>query len=120
MCLCGARGAMSILEKAGCDHAKAVIQPEISVSSNDIREPSAEATTFGGKFYFEVWLNGGREIADEAIKQNEEEVISNSEPLLFAYASYCSRLSYSYVFLRLIRIRKKLGKPKKLPSFNGA
>jgi hypothetical protein len=27
----------------------------------------------GGKFHFEVWLKGGREIADEAIKKNEKE-----------------------------------------------
>jgi hypothetical protein len=50
---------VSILEKAGCDHAKAV--------ADDVRNPSAEATTLGGKFYSEVWLKGGREIADEAI-----------------------------------------------------
>jgi hypothetical protein len=69
----GAPGAMSLLEKAGCKHAKAVIQPEFSVSANDIREPSAEATSLGGKFYSEVWMNDGREIADEAIKQSEVE-----------------------------------------------
>jgi hypothetical protein len=27
----------------------------------------------GGKFYFEVWLNGGWDIADEAIKWNERD-----------------------------------------------
>jgi hypothetical protein len=27
----------------------------------------------GGKFYSEVWLKGGQEIADEAIKRNEKE-----------------------------------------------
>jgi hypothetical protein len=27
----------------------------------------------GGKFYSEVWLKGGREIADETIKKNEKE-----------------------------------------------
>jgi hypothetical protein len=44
-------------EKAGCDHAKAVMQPEFLVSSNDIREPSAEATALGVKFYSDVWMN---------------------------------------------------------------
>jgi hypothetical protein len=39
---------------------------------NDIKGPSAKATALGGKFYPEVWMNGGREIADEAIRQNEE------------------------------------------------
>jgi hypothetical protein len=27
----------------------------------------------GGKFYSNVWMKGGREIADEAIKKNEKE-----------------------------------------------
>jgi hypothetical protein len=69
----GARGATSILEKAGCDHAKAVVQLDFAFSADDIRNPSAEVTTLGGKFYSEVWLKGGREIADEAIKRNEKE-----------------------------------------------
>ena len=69
----GARGAVSILEKVGCDHAKAVAQPDFAFSADDVRNPSAEATTLGGKFYSEVWLKGGREIADEAIKKNEKE-----------------------------------------------
>ena len=66
-------GAVLLLEKAGCEHAKAVIQPEFSVSANYIKEPSAESTTLGGKFYSEVWMNVGQEIADEAIRQSEEE-----------------------------------------------
>jgi hypothetical protein len=55
----GARGAMFILEKVGCDHAKAVVQPDFAFSADDVRNPSAEATTLGGKFYSEVWLKGG-------------------------------------------------------------
>jgi hypothetical protein len=62
-----------LLKKAGCDHANVVIQPDFSVSTNDIKDPSAEATALGGKFYSEVWMNGGREIADEAIRQSREE-----------------------------------------------
>jgi hypothetical protein len=65
----GARGATSILEKVGCDHAKVVAQPDFAFSADDIKNPSAEATTIGGKFYSEVWLTGGREIADEDIKK---------------------------------------------------
>jgi hypothetical protein len=68
----GTCGATSILEKAGSDHAKAVAQPDFAFLADDIRNPSAEATTLGGKFYSEVWLKGGREIADEAIKRNEK------------------------------------------------
>jgi hypothetical protein len=55
----GARGAMSVLEKVDCEHAKAVVQPEFTLSANDIKTPSAEATALGGKFYSEVWLKGG-------------------------------------------------------------
>jgi hypothetical protein len=60
----GARGATSILEKVGCDHAKAVAQPDFAFSADDVRNPSAKATTLGGKFYSEVWLKGGQEIAN--------------------------------------------------------
>jgi hypothetical protein len=59
-CACiGARGTVSLL--LSCDHAKAVIQPDFSVSATDIKEPSAEATALSGKFYSEVWMNGGRD-----------------------------------------------------------
>jgi hypothetical protein len=56
----GARGAVSALEKVGCEHAKAVIQPEFLLLADDIRNPSAEATALGGKFYSEVWLQSVR------------------------------------------------------------
>jgi hypothetical protein len=73
-CACvGAWGAVSLLEKASCEHARAVIQPDFSVSVTDIKEPSAKAITLSGKFYSELWMNGGREMADEAIRQNKEE-----------------------------------------------
>jgi hypothetical protein len=70
---------VSLLEKAGYEHAKAVIQSEFPVSANDIKEPSVEATVLGGKFYSEVWMNGKIEIADEAIRQSEEEAHLASE-----------------------------------------
>jgi hypothetical protein len=75
----GARGAASILEKASCDHTKAVTQPNFAFSADDIRNPSTEATNLGGKFYSKVWLKGGREIVDEAIKRNEKESHDASE-----------------------------------------
>jgi hypothetical protein len=50
-----------------------VVQLDFVFSANDVRNPSAEATTLGGKFYSEVWMKGGREIADEAIRKNEKE-----------------------------------------------
>jgi hypothetical protein len=69
----GACGAVSILEKAGCDHAKVVAQPDFTFSADDVRNPSVEADSLGGKFYSEVWLKGGRDIAYEAIRKNEKE-----------------------------------------------
>ena len=70
----GARGAVSILEKVGCDHAKAVAQPDFIFSADDVRNPLAKANLLGGKFYSEVWLKGGREMVDEAIRRNEKRV----------------------------------------------
>jgi hypothetical protein len=43
------------------------------VSASDIKDPSVEAIALSGKFYSEVWLEGGREIADNTIRQNEKE-----------------------------------------------
>jgi hypothetical protein len=64
---------VSVLEKVSCEHAKAVTQPEFLLSVDDIRNPSPKATALGGKFYFDVWMKGGREIADEAIRKKEKE-----------------------------------------------
>jgi molecular chaperone GrpE (heat shock protein) len=55
----GARGIAAILEKAGCDHVKAITQAEAAFSIDDTKDPSAEATLAGGKFYSDVWVNGG-------------------------------------------------------------
>jgi hypothetical protein len=71
--LTGARGAAEVLEKTGCEHVKAAAQAEVIFSIDDTREPSAEATLMGGKFYSDVWMKGGREIADEAIRKNEKQ-----------------------------------------------
>ena len=63
----------AILEKAGCEHVKAVAQPEYIFSADDTKDPSVEASLLGGRFYSDVWMKGGREMADEAIKKNEKE-----------------------------------------------
>ena len=57
------------MEKAGCDHIKAVARAEAAFSVDDTKDPSAEATLMGGKFYNDVWVNGGREMAHEIIKR---------------------------------------------------
>jgi hypothetical protein len=61
------------LEKAGCEHVKALAQPESIFSADDTKDPSVEASLLGGRFYSDVWMKGGREMADEAIKKNEKE-----------------------------------------------
>jgi hypothetical protein len=40
---------------------------------DNTKDPSTEATLMGGKFYSNVWMEGGRELAAEAIKKNEKE-----------------------------------------------
>jgi hypothetical protein len=44
------RGTSAILEKAGCDHVKAIAQAEAAFSIDDMKDPSSEATLMGGKF----------------------------------------------------------------------
>jgi hypothetical protein len=55
----GARGATLVLEKVGCEHAKGVVQPGFSLSADDNKNPPAEATALGGKFYSKIWLKSG-------------------------------------------------------------
>jgi hypothetical protein len=71
-CFC-ARGISAILEKAGCEHVKAMAQAEAAFSVDDTKDPLAEATLMGGKFYNDVWVNGGRELAHEIIKKSEKD-----------------------------------------------
>jgi hypothetical protein len=44
------------LEKTGCDHVKAAAQAEVIFSIDDTKEPLAEATLMGMKFYSDVWM----------------------------------------------------------------
>jgi hypothetical protein len=67
-----AHGISAILEKAGCDHIKAIAQAKAAFSLDDTKDPSAEATLVGRKFYSDVWVNSGRELANEIIKKNEK------------------------------------------------
>jgi hypothetical protein len=50
------------------------LQPRSKVvfSTDETKDPSAEATLVGGKFYSDVWLNGGREMANKIIKNEKE------------------------------------------------
>jgi hypothetical protein len=60
------------LEKKGCDHVKSLAQTEADLSSEDIKDPSAEASLVGGKFFTDIWENGGREMAQEIIWRSEK------------------------------------------------
>jgi hypothetical protein len=66
-------GISAILEKAGCDHIKSMAQAEAAFSADDTKDPSAEATLMGRKFYNDVWVNGGREMAHEIMKKSEKD-----------------------------------------------
>jgi hypothetical protein len=68
----GVRGISAILEKAGCDHIKTMAQGEAAFSIDDTKDPSAEANLIGGKFYNDIWANGGREMAHEIMKKSEK------------------------------------------------
>ena len=61
------------MEKAGCDHIKTMAQTEAAFSIDDTKDPSAEATLMGRKFYNDVWVNGGREMAPKIIKKSEKD-----------------------------------------------
>jgi hypothetical protein len=68
----GARGIATVLEKKGCEHVKYLAQFEATLSSEDIKDPSAEASMIGGKFFTDIWDNGGREMAREIIQKSEK------------------------------------------------
>jgi hypothetical protein len=65
-------GVATILESTGCDHVKSLAQTEVVFSSEDIKDPSAEASLVGGKFFTDIWESGGREMAQEIIRRSEK------------------------------------------------
>jgi hypothetical protein len=67
-----ARGIATVLERRGCEHVKSLAQSEAALSSEDIKDPSAEASMVGGKFFTDIWDNGGREMAQEIIQKSEK------------------------------------------------
>jgi hypothetical protein len=69
-----ARGISAILENAGCDHIKTMVQAEAAFSTDVMKDPSAEATLMGRKFYNDVWVNGGREMAHQIMKKSEKDI----------------------------------------------
>jgi hypothetical protein len=75
----GARGVAAILEKAGCEHVKTLAQAEAAFSIDDTKDPSAEASLIGGKFFTDIWEYGGREMAHEIIKKSEKDTHDTRE-----------------------------------------
>jgi hypothetical protein len=51
---------------------KFLAQSEAALSSEDIKDPSAEVSLVGGKFFTDIWDNGGREMAQEVIRKSEK------------------------------------------------
>jgi hypothetical protein len=68
----GARGIATVLERKDCEHVKSLAQSEATLSFEDIKDPSAEASIVGGKFFTDIWDNGGREMAQEIIQKSEK------------------------------------------------
>jgi hypothetical protein len=68
----GARGVAAILEKAGCEHVKTLAQAEAAFSVDDTKDPSAKASSIGGKFFTDISENGGRGMAHEIMKKSEK------------------------------------------------
>jgi hypothetical protein len=75
----GARGVAAILEKAGCEHVKILAQAEAIFSIDDTKDPSAKASSIGGKFFTDIWENGGRGMAHEIMKKNEKDIHDTRE-----------------------------------------
>jgi hypothetical protein len=69
----GARGIAAVLEKAGCEHVKFLAQTEAALAIEDTKDPSAEASLVGGKFFTDIWENGSRGMAHEIIKKSEKD-----------------------------------------------
>jgi hypothetical protein len=75
----GARGIAAVLEKASCDHVKALAQAEAALSVEDTKDPSAEASLLGVKFFTDIWENGGREMTHEIMKKSEKDIHDSRE-----------------------------------------
>jgi hypothetical protein len=75
----GARGVSAILERVGCNHVKILAQAEAALSVEDTKDPSAEASLLGGKFFTDIWENGGQEKAHEIMKKSDKDIHDSRE-----------------------------------------
>lgn len=104
-----ARGAISLLKKAGCDHAKLVIQPDFETTSDDTKPPSTEVVELGKKFYSHVWLASGKQMADEAVIDDDGNVPFDFYS--YSFGSLYSLLTYIIYFFRFTGQPRQLEKP---------
>jgi hypothetical protein len=70
----GARWIATTLERKSCEHVKFLAQSEAALSSEDIKDPSAEASLVGGKIFTDIWDNGGREMTQQIIRKSEKSI----------------------------------------------
>jgi hypothetical protein len=59
----GSWGMASVLEKAGCDHVKTVIEISFDMAFDDIKAPLKNVLNATRRFFFELWNKGGRHLA---------------------------------------------------------
>jgi hypothetical protein len=52
---------------------ESLAQAEATLSIDDTKDPSAEASLVGGKFFTDICENGGRGMAHKIIKKNEKD-----------------------------------------------
>jgi hypothetical protein len=102
----GARGIAAILEKSGCEHVKTLAHAEAALCIDDTKDPSAEASLIGGKFFTDIWENGGRGMAHEIIKKNEKDIHDTRESIKAAEkaAELERRIGITEWFLTLLFI----------------
>jgi hypothetical protein len=70
----GARGVSAILEKVGCNHVKTLAQAEATLSVDETKDHSAEASSLGRKIFTDIWENGGQEMAHEIMKKSKKDI----------------------------------------------
>jgi hypothetical protein len=49
-------------------------QAEAAFSVDVTKDPSAEASLMAGKFYTDIWANGGQEMAHEIMRKGEKDM----------------------------------------------
>ena len=77
-----------MLEKAGCEHAKAVTQPNFVVSANNIKEPSTEVVALGGIFIMKFGLVAAGRQQTKLSDRAKEEVIFDTAYFYFKFLVY--------------------------------